>query len=81
MTQIHKQLLLRTQKEASDLEVKLSMTNEAFRVAVEENKRYCETLEFYANEETYYIDFKSMAGMPIVCADNGAGARKALEPL
>ena len=49
------------------------------RRMVDENKRLREALEYYAASETYYIDLKNMAGLPVVCADNGAVARDALK--
>lgn len=36
-------------------------------------------LQYYAQPETYYIDFQNMAGLPVVCIDNGEIAKAALE--
>ena len=44
-----------------------------------ENAKLREALHYYAQPETYYIDFQNMAGLPTVCVDNGKIARKALK--
>lgn len=36
-------------------------------------------LRYYAQPETYYIDFKNTAGLPAICVDNRSIARAALK--
>ena len=46
-----------------------------------QSSKYRAALAYYAQPETYYIDFKNMAGLPTVCVDNGDIAREALEEI
>ena len=45
----------------------------------EENKRYREALEFYANKNKYMYKSTSLKGHPTIISDVGEVARKALE--
>ena len=65
--------------EVHEIRIAILERDKKIRTLIADNERLRAALLYYAQPETYFIDFKTMAGLPTVCVDNGDIARAALE--